>query len=426
MFFDYIKNNVVKEKKILIQNVISLSALQLVTYVIPLLTTPYLVRVLGADGFGKVAYSAAVIACLALVSEYGFNLSATRAISIHRDDFRKVNEIYSNVFTIKILLLFTSSMLLFFFILYMDFSSKDKLLYFFTFGQVIGQALLPLWLYQGLERMRFITYVNVFAKIFFLISLFFIVKEHDDYYIVPLLTSLGSIMGGGAALWYAKYKVGIRFTRPSIHSMKGYFCGGFSFFGIAASSTILASSSLLFLGFYMNQEAVGYYSAIERIVKAIQSLFSPVSQSFFPYVSRLMASSKDKAVREIKKLMLGVCIVTLLLLVVLNIFSDEITVLFYGPLYKEYSRIFLLLSPWFLLGVLNNILGCQFLTAIGMGKVYLKMFIISSVATIVFFTTLIPEYGVNGVAYAMSLGEFVLFVLLLLSSKYFAGNCRVV
>ncbi|WP_244061145.1 flippase [Aeromonas caviae] len=407
----------------------SLGVLQLFMYVIPLLTTPYLVRVLGAEGFGKIAIASAVITFLGIMTDYGFNLSATRSISVNRDNVEKISEIYSCVFTIKCILLMLSFSILMIYLFFINegLVIRDRLLYVFSFGQVIGQVLLPLWLYQGLEQMKIITKINLFIRLFFLLMIFFVIKNDHDYYIVPLITSLGSIFGGVWAIWYVKYKLEIKLTKPKLPVMKVYLYEGFSFFGIAASSTILASSSLLFLGFYTNQETVGVYSAIERIVKAVQSLFSPITQAFFPYISRLFLVSKEQAVNEIKKLIYILSTCVLLLLLIINFMSNDIIFLFYGEKYEKYSYIFLLLSPWFFLGILNNVLGCQLLTAIGRGGLYFKMFIIASVSTIVLFIFLIPQYGINGVPYAMSLGEFILFILLSISSKFifkqFLGSC---
>jgi PST family polysaccharide transporter len=190
-----------EDKKRLLSNFFSLSILQAFTYILPLLTLPYLVRVLGVDKFGLVMFAQAFIMFFALIVEYGFILSAPKDISVNRNNKEKITEIFSSVITIQIILLSITFLCLNLIIYNIDRFSVDIDIYNLTFLIVIGQVLFPIWYFQGMERMKYITIVNIISKVIFTVLIFIFIQNPNDYIYVPLINGFGSITGATISLF---------------------------------------------------------------------------------------------------------------------------------------------------------------------------------------------------------------------------------
>ena len=165
------------ENKRLLGNFFSLSILQIFSYVLPLLTLPYLVRILGVETFGLISFATAFIIFFNILVDYGFNLSATREISVHRENKKKTTEIYSSVLTIKFILIILSFIILSFIVFIFEKFNSHIELYFITFISVIGQAFFPIWYFQGMEKMRYITIINISSKVIFTMAIFIFVHK---------------------------------------------------------------------------------------------------------------------------------------------------------------------------------------------------------------------------------------------------------
>ena len=138
-----------RDHRRVLENIASLTGIQMVQYLLPLVTFPYLTRVLGPGNYGKVAFAVAFITYFNLITDYGFNLSATREISINRDDTERVSRIYSSVMVTKTLLMLLTFTAMLTIVLSVDRFRSDLPLYIYTYGIVLGSVLFPVWFFQG-------------------------------------------------------------------------------------------------------------------------------------------------------------------------------------------------------------------------------------------------------------------------------------
>lgn len=394
-----------EDKKRLLSNFFSLSVLQIFTYVLPLLTLPYLVRTLGVDKFGLVMFAQAFVMFFNILVDYGFNLSATREISIHRDNKDKVTEIFSSVMSIKAILIFVSFFILSIVVLFFDKFSGDKELYFYTFILVIGQAMFPVWYFQGMERMKYITIVNITSKLLFTILIFVVIQTPEDYIYVPILNGFGFIIGGLISLWIVHKNFAQSFRFQTVAKLLYYFKDSSQFFLSRVSVTMYTSANAFILGLFTNNEVVGYYSIAEKLYQALQGVYHPIIHTVYPYFS------KNKDIKKYIKLFISIVIFHLFAFTVVFYFSEELILLLFNLQSDEVNKVFVLFLFSSILHVPAIFLGYPFLAAFGYPKYANITVIYSSIFHIIglIFLSLFNYINIYSVASLVILTESVVF-----------------
>ena len=182
---------------------------------IPLVTYPYLINTLGKNLYGVIIYSQAIVSYLAIFVNWGFNISATKYISINREDSKKINEIVSVVYIVKTLLLIIVFGFLFLIFLFPEIR-EYKLLYIFSMWQCIYECLFPIWFFQGIEKMKYIAIFSFIGRVVFILLIFIWVTTPQDYLLVPLINGIGAIITSLIAIYILIYKFKIKFRWQSL------------------------------------------------------------------------------------------------------------------------------------------------------------------------------------------------------------------
>ena len=400
------------EKKQLFSNFFSLLTLQGTNYVLPLITFPYLVQVLGVEYFGLLAFATAVIAYFSIIVDYGFNLTATREISIHRENKEKIVEIFSAVMTIKIVLMIFSFILLSLIVFSFERLSSNWEVYLITFGTVIGHVLFPIWFFQGMERMKYISYLNIFAKVLFTIAIFVFVKEQSDFYLVPLLTSIGFIVAGIWSLVLIYREFDVKFKWQSIATLKSYFIDGWHIFVSRIYVNIYTTTNIILLGLFINNTAVGYYSIAEKIVVAIGGLFQPANQTIYPYLARKYKDNFELFLSFIKKISLVFLAISFSFVIISEYFKESIVSLVTGSANVEVS----LLLAFFLLRILTYPFGSLFsnsLIIMNRKKEFMKVMNYTVLIDLIIVPPSIYFYQEIGLVISFIIVSFIHILLLL-------------
>ncbi len=362
LFIDIIKkitDKYLNNYGVLIENFAFLSILQVVVYILPLITLPYLVRVLGVEKYGLIAFASSFITYFQIITDYGFCLSATREVSVHRDDKNKVSEIFSSVMIIKLGLLGLSLVLMLTILHFFEYFLNEWKLYVFTFMTVIGTTLFPVWFFQGIERMRYITILNITSNLIFTILIFVFIKHSTDYIYVPLISSLGMIVSGSLALWIIITNFKIVLFIPKRQIMIDTLKDSTQFFLSRASVSIYTSSNTFFLGLFTSTQAVGYYSAAEKLYIAAQALYQPMIQVIYPFVS------KNKNRIFYKSLFKYVFFINSIFCIILFFNTDKLINMLYGSGFQESILVLKIFCVGLFVVIPSILLGYPFLGALG-------------------------------------------------------------
>jgi len=382
--------------------------LQATNFILPLLTLPYLVRVLGTDKFGQVMFAQAFIVFFNVFVDFGFKLSATREISIHREDSSKLVEIYSSIMIIKVILLSLTFAILCLIVFTFDKFSEDWELYLLTYLMVLGQAMFPIWYFQGMERMKLVTIVGVISKLIFTVLIFIVIQSEDDYILVPVINGIGFIIGGILSLYiiHKTFKQKMKFV--TLKTIKHYFLDSSQYFFSRVSVTLYTASNAFVLGIFTNNTMVGHYSIAEKLYQALQQAYQPIVQTLYPYVA------KSKNTVLFKKVFWGFMLLNIVGIIMLYFFGSYIfDLLFTNSLGLESLNVFNILLLAALIVVPTIFLGYPFLGALGHPK-YANLSVVYGSVFHIFTLTLlvyIDNLTIYTVAYAVLATELLVLCL---------------
>lgn len=379
-----------KDGKTLTSNFAWLTVMQVAGYVFPLITLPYLARVIGVEGFGKLAFAGAVIVWMQTIADWGFNFTATRDVAKNREDWDKVSDIFSNVLFARCLLLVFSYVILFILILFVPKFYDARGVIWVSSLMLVGQILYPEWFFQAMERMKYITILGVAAKFFFTVAVFVFIHKPEDYILQPLFTSLGFIVSGIISLYFIFGRWGVKLKRPSFRTVLLTIRGGSDIFINNLMPNLYNSFSVVLLGLYGNQTMNGLYDAGKKIPTTAYNFIAVISRTFFPYLSRHNSKHTMYA-----KMYIGIAI-----LVSLSLFfmSKPLILLFYGEDFLSSVPIMRLLSITLIFLALNSIYGTNYLLVNNYDKLFRNLTISASFVGFVIVFPLIKNYGYWGAA----------------------------
>jgi len=377
------------------KNIILLFIVQASNYLFPLLTLPYLMRVLGVANFGVMSIVMAVVQYAIIIVDYGFNFSATRKVALNKNDNKKINHIYTVTTMAKLLLLVPVYVVLSVYIIINGFNNVS---YFLLLGSlsVIGSVFFPIWLYQGLEKMQGIAVSSTIAKFLSLLSIFILVQKPEDIDKAIISQSLGYIFTALISFCLLKKLNIVRFTKISFKEILSSYKDGFDLFISNVTISLYTTLNVIIIGYFGDATLAGYFSAADKIRAAAQGILTPVQQAVFPRVCSLVDSGLTLK-NVIKMYGLKFIIFSACITLGMAIVGYPLSLWYYGPAYRVSSEMLLIMSPIpFLVGV-SIVYGQWWLVNINKTAVLRSVYVFASifhVAMAIALTYIAPMFGV--------------------------------
>jgi PST family polysaccharide transporter len=269
--------------------------IQASNFAIPLITLPYITRVVGVEKFGLLEMALVFSNFFVLFVKFGFEYTATREIAI--SDKKDLSFIFSKYFYAKVCIFISSCLLFFVSVLFSETVLEHFWIFFFTFLGVFGDFLLPAWLYRGMGNVRFVALNSFFVKLLFLPLVFIFIQEEDDFFYRPLLMSLLNVSVSFFMLFYAfkLYKLCFEVIRFSV--VINSILKATPIFVSSALTLFSGAFSLVFLGmvFGVDSKTLGGVASAQKVIQIINNIvvFS-ISQVFYPYFAKVFKSNFEQ------------------------------------------------------------------------------------------------------------------------------------
>jgi PST family polysaccharide transporter len=407
-----------KRNAILIENILSLLLFQGINYIFPIITLPFLVRTLGTETYGLYSFIFSFINYFVVFVDYGFNLTATREISVNRENPEKVSLIFCTVTLVKVILMLIGLVILVLLILFVDIFKENNTLYLASFLSVVGSVFYPVWFFKGVERMKTLDLINTVSKIIFTAALFIFISKSTDLILVVLFQSLAVVISGLAGLFIILRSYNIVFKTPSIKLLKEQIVNGVNVFVTIFSSTIFSNGNIFLLGILTDNVTVGHFAIADKIIRVFINITAPISTAIFPRVSHLYKQSTESALAFLKKIAFSVSAVIILICILLLCNADILVHLITNENIPEIGFLIRIMSFLPLTIFLDNIFGTQILINIGKSKQFMLSVLIPGMISILFSIILIPIYKSLASAMIVIFSEaFVLFLMMWFVSK---------
>jgi polysaccharide transporter, PST family len=365
------------------------------------------VRVLGPEHFGLIAFSQAVMAYFVTLNDYGFNLSATRELAICRNDRRLKSELYFSVMAIKVSLCLLSLLTLSAIVLYVPKFHANSAVFYASFLIVVGNMLFPIWFFQGIEKLYWISVVNLAAGAGFTIATFLFVRTSADFVMAAFIQAGGRLLAGllGVIIVFSSEDLEIRW--PTFAQIWDRLAEGWHLFLSQISVSLFISSITVALGLLRGMTEVGYFSAANKILNVAQAVMSAIGQSMYPHVCSLASRSREAAIIYLRKAMLLIGNLSLAGGVLMFAFAVPIVHVAMGPKYMAAVPVLRLMSMIPFVCAMNNIYGTQAMLNFGMKREFTRTVIFSGLICLVLLLPLAFWFGAPGAAASSLLFEFV-------------------
>lgn len=384
-----------------------LNALLTVSGIIfPIISFPYVSRVLGPTGTGKVDFAASFVGYFALLSRLGIPTYGTRVCAQVRDDKLKLSRTVHELIGINAFMSIVSILLFIPCLFFIPKISSEKLLYIITASTIVLNVFGIEYLYCGVEDYSYITIRSLIFKIISLLSLFVFIHKETDYIAYGAISVFAS--SASSILNYLYSRKYIKHNNLGKLDYKKHLKPIAVFFAMSCAVSLYASLDRVMLGFMTNDDEVGYYGAAVKIKSILLALVTSLGNVLMPRASYCVKQGLfDEFKRLVCKAMKFVFIAATPLFLFFSIFAEDGILFVSGREYFPAITAMQVITPTVLFIGITGLIGIQIFVPLGKEKYVLYSEIAGAVTDLVLNFFLIPTFKATGAAIGTLVAEFV-------------------
>lgn len=378
---------------------------QILALIVPLITTPYITRVLGAEGLGRYSYSFSVMSYFSIFILLGLNNYGNREIAQHRKNREELSETFWNIYATQFVLGgIVSCVYLAYCLLY----TSDSQLSWIFFINILATVIDVNWALCGLEEFKLIAYRNASLKVVTAILIFILIKEKKDLWVYCLILSTSSLISQFFC-WPIVFK-NIKFAKPKWEKIYKHIAPSLIFFATIISISVFKVMDKIMLGLLTNKVEVGLYEASERIIQIPTILVTSLGNVMMPHISRQITLGNQRIKETIRRSLFFSMFVSSSICMGIMGISQEFVPFFYGTGFEKCSVLYLILLPSCIFMAFANVIRTQYMIPYHLERLFLISGILGAIVNFSCNFLLIPKFESVGAAIGTLVAEIAICI----------------
>ena len=398
------------KQKSLKLNFIMNAALTTSSIIFPIITFPYVSRILTPSGTGRVTFATSLISYFSIFAQLGIPTYGIRACAQVRDDKVKLSKIVHELLIINLIMSFFAYVFLGIALATVPRLFEDRILYIIISSTILLNVIGMEWLYKGLEKYSYITIRSVIFKFIAVIAMFVFVHKKEDYIIYGAISIFAASASNILNIIHARRYIDFSFIGH--YDLRKHLKAIIVFFAMSCATTIYTNLDTVMLGFMKSDIDVGYYNAAVKIKVILVQVVASLGGVMLPRCSYYVEKGMWNEFKCIcSKALNFVVVIAFPLSVYFIIYAKDAIILLSGVDYLGAVSPMKIIMPTLLFIGMTNILGLQILVPLGKEKIVLYSEITGAITDLLLNVMLIPEFGASGAAMGTLMAEFVVLVV---------------
>lgn len=385
------------------KNAVALYAVQITGYIVPLITLPFLARVLGPEEYGRVSFAQSFALWMSLIIEYGFNLSATRDVAQHRGEKETLARLAAGVAGAKGVLAIVALVAAVVALGFVPAFREAPVYLVAAWLLAVANGMTPFWYFQGIERMAGTATINVAFRLLGVIALVVGIRGPSDGWKVLLIYAATAFFAHGVNYYLLYRDVELRFPGPK--EIAQGLRDGFGVFTMQLPGSLLSVANTFVLGLIAGPIVVAHYSGADRLVRPVLGLIWPLTQALFPHISSTLRREPELARQTVLKSLVYTLAAAAVGAVVLFLAAPLVVGFILGDAYAYSANVLRVLVVLLPITAMINVLGYQWLVPLGYERALAVVYVVAMFVNVSTALLTVPRFGAVGMAWSVVFAE---------------------